>query len=79
VLYVEIIASIKEHAHDHCHKKVSGHVYIYLNPLGHTHASIEYDFGIRSRERETPKVVQGSLGMVPLYHRWFQNGPKPYR
>jgi hypothetical protein len=30
------------------------------------------------RERETPKVVQGSLGIVPLYHGWFQKGPKAY-
>jgi hypothetical protein len=42
-------------------------------------ASIKYEFGIRSREREAPKVVQGSLGMVPLYHGWFQKGLKPYR
>jgi hypothetical protein len=57
-----------------------GHVYIYLNPLGHTlksFTSIEYEFGIRSKREETPKVVRVSLGMVPLYHKLFRKGPKP--
>jgi hypothetical protein len=78
MLYIGIIAAIQEHAYDHCCGNVSGHVYIYLNPLGHTlksFMSIEYEFGIRSkRERETLKVVRGSLRMVPLYH---ECGPKP--
>jgi hypothetical protein len=50
VLYVDIIAAIQEHTIDHYHRRVFGHVYICLNPLGHTHksfASIEYEFGIR--------------------------------
>jgi hypothetical protein len=52
VLYVGIIAAIQEHAYDHCHGRVSGHVYIYLNLMGHTFksfTSIEYEFGIRSK------------------------------
>jgi hypothetical protein len=82
VLYVGIIAAIQEHTYDYFHGRMSGHVYIYPNPMGHTlksFASIKYEFGIRSREREAPKVVQGSLGMVPLYHGWFQKDPNPYR
>jgi hypothetical protein len=74
VLYIGIIAAIQEHTYDHCHGRVSGHVYIYPNPIGHTlksFASIEYEFGIDQRERETPKVVQRSLGVVLLYHGWF--------
>jgi hypothetical protein len=31
------------------------------------------------RERETPKVVQQSLRMVPKYHVWIRKGPKPYQ
>jgi hypothetical protein len=52
MLYIGIIAAIQEHAYDHCCGNVSGHVYIYLNPLGHTlksFMSIEYEFGIRSK------------------------------
>jgi hypothetical protein len=50
MLYVGIIAAIQEHTYDHYRGRVSGHVYIYLNPLGHTlksFASIEYEFDIR--------------------------------
>jgi hypothetical protein len=82
VLYVGIIAAIQEHAHDHCCGRVSRHVYIYPNPLGHTlesFASLEYEFNMRSKREGTPKVVGGSIGMVPLYHEWFRNCPKPYR
>jgi hypothetical protein len=48
---IGIIAAIQEHTYDHCRGNVSGHVYIYLNPLDHTlksFASIEYEFGKRS-------------------------------
>jgi hypothetical protein len=50
MLYVGIIADIQEHAYDHFHGGVSGHVYIYPNPMGHplkSFTSIEYEFGIR--------------------------------
>jgi hypothetical protein len=46
------------HAYDHCHGRVSGHVYIYPNPMGHTlksFASIEYDFSIRSKREGDSK------------------------
>jgi hypothetical protein len=52
MLYVGIITAIQEHTYDHCHGRVSGHVYIYPNSLGHTleiFASIEYEFDIRSK------------------------------
>jgi hypothetical protein len=52
VLYVGIISAIQEHAYDHCHGRVSRHVYIYPKPMGHTlksFTSIEYEFGIRSK------------------------------
>jgi hypothetical protein len=81
MLYVGIIAAIQEHAYDHFHRNLSGHVYIYPNSLGHTlksFASIEYEFGMRSKREGTPKVVWGSLGMVPLYQEWFRKGPKLY-
>jgi hypothetical protein len=48
-----------------------GHSNIYPNPMGHTlksFASIEYEFGIRSKREGDPKSGSGSLGMVPLYH-----------
>jgi hypothetical protein len=82
VLYVGIIAAIKNHTNDHCHGKVFGHVYIYSNPLGHTLkglASIEYELGIRSKGERDSKSGCRSVKMVPIYHRWFQKGPKPYR
>jgi hypothetical protein len=50
MLYVGIIVAIKEYACYHYRGRVSGHVYIYLNLLGHTlksFASIEYEFDIR--------------------------------
>jgi hypothetical protein len=62
MLYVGIIAVIQEHAHDHCHGRMSGHVYIYPNPMGHTlksFASIEYEFGIRSKREEDSKSGPG--------------------
>jgi hypothetical protein len=52
VLYVGIAAAIQEHTYDHCRGNVSGPVYIYLNPLGHTlkiFASLEYGFCMRSK------------------------------
>jgi hypothetical protein len=82
MLYVGIIAAIQDHAYDHCRGNLSEHVYVYLNPLGHTlksFASFEYEFGMRAKREETLNVVRGSLGMVPLYHKWFWKGPKPYR
>jgi hypothetical protein len=54
VLYVGIIAAIQEHAYDHCCGNVYAHVYRYPNSLGHTlksFASLEYEFGMRSKER----------------------------
>jgi hypothetical protein len=60
MLYVGIIAALQEHACDHCRGRVSGHVYIYPNPLG----QILNSFGLLNmslvsdqRERETLKVV----------------------
>jgi hypothetical protein len=61
VLYVGIIAAIQNHTNDHCRRKVSGHVYIYPNPLGHTLkglASIEYEFGIRSKGERLQKWLR---------------------
>jgi hypothetical protein len=55
VLYVGIIVEIQEHTYDHCTERVSGHVYIYPNPLGHTlksFASLEYEFGRDKIKRE---------------------------
>jgi hypothetical protein len=72
---------VQEHAHDNCHGKVFGHVYIYPNPLCDTLKSIVsnvYEFVIRSQRGETPKVVRGRRRMVPLYHGWFRNGLRPY-
>jgi hypothetical protein len=74
MLYVGIIEAIQEHAYDHYRGNVSSHVYVYLNLLDHTFksfASIEYEFSMRSKREGTPKVVWGSLKMVPLYHSWF--------
>jgi hypothetical protein len=39
-----------------------GHVYIYPNPMGNTletFASIEYEFGIRSKREEDPESGSG--------------------
>jgi hypothetical protein len=60
VLYVEIIAVTQDHVYDHYGGGVFKHVYIYPKPMSHTlksFASIEYEFGIRSRERDAPSVV----------------------
>jgi hypothetical protein len=54
-----------------------GHIYIYLNPMGHTLKSFAYmnmSLVLDQRERETLKVVCGSLGMVPLYHGLVPEG-----
>jgi hypothetical protein len=58
VLYVGIIAVIKEHTYDNFHINVSGRVYIYPNPLRHTHksfVSIEYEFSIRLKREGDSK------------------------
>jgi hypothetical protein len=62
LLFVGIIAEIQEHAYDHCHGRVSGHVYIYPNPMGHTlksFASIEYEFDIRLKREEDSESGPG--------------------
>jgi hypothetical protein len=62
MLYVGIIAVIQEHAYDHCRRNVSEHVYIYPKPLGHTlksFASIEYEFGMRSKREGDSKSGLG--------------------
>jgi hypothetical protein len=82
LLFVGIIAEIQEHAYDHCHGRVSGHVYLYPNPMGHTlksFASIEYEFDIRLKREEDSESGPGGLRMVPIYHGWIWKGPKPYR
>jgi hypothetical protein len=84
MLYVGIIAAIQEHAYDHCHGNVSGgHVYIYLNPLGHTlksFTSIEYEFGVLIEERGR---FQKWFGEVSEWFHYItdgsQKGPKHYR
>jgi hypothetical protein len=56
--YIGIIAAIQEHTYDKFCENVSGHVYIYLNPLGHTlksFASIEYEFRMRSKREKLQK------------------------
>jgi hypothetical protein len=58
VLYVGIISAIQEHAYDHCHGRVSRHVYIYPNPMGHilkSFASIVYEFDIRLKREGDSK------------------------
>jgi hypothetical protein len=70
VLYVGIIAAIQiqEHAYDHCHGIVSGAVYIYPNPLGHTlksFPSIEYEFGVLTEERGRLRKWFGEVS------KWF--------
>jgi hypothetical protein len=58
MLYVGIIAAIQENPYDHCCGRVSGHVYIYLNPLGHTlqsFAFIEYESDIKSKREGDSK------------------------
>jgi hypothetical protein len=53
LLYVGIIAAIQEHTSDHCHERVSGHVYIYPNPFDHmlkSFTSIKYKYGIKYRK-----------------------------
>jgi hypothetical protein len=82
MLYVGIIAAIQGHVYDHCRGNMSGHVYIYPNPLGHTlksFASIEYEFGIIPKKEGDSKSGSRSLRMFPLYHGWFRKGPKPWR
>jgi hypothetical protein len=62
MLYVGIIVEIQEHAYDHFCGSVSGHVYLYPNPLGHTlksFASLKYDFSIRPKERGDSKSGLG--------------------
>jgi hypothetical protein len=82
VLYVGIIAAIKEYTHDHCHRNVSGHVYIYPNPLGHTlknFASIEYEFGIRSKREGDPKSGLGTSRNGSIISRLVSERSKTLR
>jgi hypothetical protein len=82
MLYVGIIAMNKSTHMIIVTERCPGHVYKYPNPLGDTlksFVSIEYEFGVLIEERETPKVVRGSLRMVPKYHGWFRKGLKPYQ
>jgi hypothetical protein len=63
VLYVGIISAIQEHAYDHCRRRVSGHVYIYTNLVGHrlkSFTSIEYEFGVRSKREGDSKSGSGN-------------------
>jgi hypothetical protein len=82
MLYVGIIAAIEEHAYDHCRRNVSGHVYIYIRTHCVTHLRVlrllNMSLVLEQRERETMKVVQGSLGTVLLYHGWFRKDSKSY-
>jgi hypothetical protein len=60
MLCVGIIAAIQEHTRDHCHERVSGH--IYPNPMGHTlksFTSIEYEYGITSKREGDSKSGSG--------------------
>jgi ribosomal protein S19 len=62
MLYIGIIAAILEHINNYYHGRVFGHVYIYPNPMGNTlesFASIEYEFGIRSKREEDSKSGSG--------------------
>jgi hypothetical protein len=69
VLYVGITIAIQEHAYSHFHGIVSDHVYIYLNPFGHTlkiFVSIEYEFGIRSKREGDSKSGSGKSCNVSI-------------
>jgi hypothetical protein len=71
VSYVGIIEVIQEHI-SVIVVEVFGHVYIYLNPLGHTLkglTSIEYEFDEWIREREYSENVRESLEIVPRCQR----------
>jgi hypothetical protein len=77
VLYVGINASIHEHAYDCCHGRASRHVHIYLNPMGHTlksFASIQYEFGIRSKREEDSKSGPGKSRNGSIISRLFLEG-----
>jgi hypothetical protein len=79
VLYVGIIVEIQEHAYDHCRRNVSGHVYIYPNPLGHilkSFASLESEFGIRSKERGDSKIGLGKSQNASIISRLVSEGSK---
>jgi hypothetical protein len=86
VLYVGIIPAIQEHAYYHYHGRMSRHVYIYLNPMGHTlksFTSIEYEFGIRSKregdfESGLGKSRNGSI-ISRLVPEWSETLPVIYR
>jgi hypothetical protein len=73
MLYVGIIAAIQEHTYDHRHGNVSEGMTTYIQTHWVTHLRVSCLLNMSSaldqRERETLKVVQGSLRMVPLYHR----------
>jgi hypothetical protein len=52
-----------------------GHVYIYLNPLGHTHkifVSIEFEFGVLIEERGR---LQKWFGEVSEWFHYVTDGP----
>jgi hypothetical protein len=79
MLYVGIIATIQEHTHDHCHGRMSGHVYIYPNPMGHTRksfASIEYEFGIRLKREEDSESGSGKSWNNSIISRLVLEGSK---
>jgi hypothetical protein len=70
---------IQEHAYDHCHGRVSGHVYIYPNPMGHTlnsFASIEYEFGIRSKREGDSESGPGKSRNGSIISRLVPEGSK---
>jgi hypothetical protein len=57
----------------------SSHVYIYLNPLGHilkSFASLESEFGIRSKERGGSKIGSGKSRNASINSRLVSEGSK---
>jgi hypothetical protein len=79
ILYIGIIAAILEHAYDHCHGRVSGHVYIYSNPMGHTlksFTSIEYEFSIRSMREGHSESGSGKSRNSSIISRLVPKGSK---
>jgi hypothetical protein len=70
---------IQEHTYDHCHGRVSGHVYIYLNPMGHTlksFASIEYEFGTISKREGDSESGLGKSQNSSIISRLVSEGSK---
>jgi hypothetical protein len=80
MLYKGIIAAIQEHTYDHSLGRVSRHVYIYLNPLGHTlksFASIEYEYDISSKREGSSESGSGKSWNGSNISRLDLEGSKP--